>query len=323
MENTLTQNSPVEVLKRNKVIVLLLAVIIGMFVIGEFISSGFASFGHIKDILRTASFVGLCAIGQTMVILTGGIDLTIGSLISMGQIYGCLFVNGHDANTGWAFLLVLAIGAGFGIINGVGVSYIKISPLVMTLATSSLVNGVMLISINGAPRGVASPVLEHLGAGTALGLPAIVWIWLLMTIITLVFLRKTVIGRKIYHLGMNPLAAKFTGIRVRNLRTLVYTLSGALASMTGFLLAGNTSRAFLGSGNEYTMWSITAVVIGGTAMTGGKGGYLGTAAGAIIIIMLEGILTVVKMPEAGRRIANGIIVLVMIMIYYREKKNGK
>ncbi len=323
MANTLQHNSHIEVLKRNKIIVLLLAVIVGMFVIGEFLSSGFASFGHIKDILRTASFVGICAIGQTLVILTGGIDLTIGSLITMGQIYGCMFVNGYDANTGWAFLLVLLIGAGFGLLNGAGISFIRISPLVMTLATSSLVNGVILISINGAPRGVASPILEHIGARTTAGLPSILWVWIIMSAITLVFLRKTVVGRKIYHLGMNPTAAKFTGIKIRGLRTLVYTISGALSALTGFLLAGNTSRAFLESGTEYTMWSITAVVIGGTAMTGGKGGYLGTAAGAVIIIMLEGILTVVKMPEAGRKMANGIIVLIMIMIYYRKKKNGK
>lgn len=321
MEARMEQKSLIEVLKRNKVIVLLLAVIIFMFIVGEILSSGFASYGHVKDVLRTASFVGLCAIGQTLVILTGGIDLTVGSLITMGQIYGCLFINGYSANTGWAFLLVVLIGAVFGLVNGAGISFLKISPLVMTLATSSLVNGVMLISINGAPRGVASPVLEKIGAGTTMGLPSIVWVWLILTVVTLLFLKRTVVGRKIYHLGMNATAAKYTGIRTRGLRTLVYTLSGALSAFTGFLLAGNTSRAFLESGTEYTMWSITAVVIGGTAMTGGKGGYLGTAAGAIIIIMLEGILTVVKMPEAGRKMANGIIVLVMIMIYYRKKKN--
>ncbi len=314
------RKSVIEVLKQNKIIVLLLAVIIGMFLIGEMLSSGFSSAGHIKDILRTASFVGLCAIGQTLVILTGGIDLTVGSLITMGQIYGCLFINGYDSNTGWALLVVLAIGAGFGLINGVGISYLKISPLVMTLATSSLVNGVMLISINGAPKGVASSILEKVGAGSTFGLPSIIWVWLILTLLTLVFLRRTVLGRKIYHLGMNSTAAKYSGIRTNGLRTLVYVISGTLAAFTGFLLAGNTSRAFLESGSEYTMWSITAVVIGGTSMAGGIGGYLGTAAGAVIIIMLEGILTVVKMPEAGRKMANGIIVLIMIMIYYRKKK---
>ena len=315
------KRSVIDVLRQNKIIVLLLAVIVGMFIAGEILSSGFSSPAHIKDILRTASFVGLCAIGQTLVILTGGIDLTVGSLITMGQIYGCYFINGYDTNTWWALIVVLLIGAAFGLINGAGISFLNISPLVMTLATSSLVNGVMLISIHGAPRGVASPVLEKIGAGSSFGLPSIVWVWLILTAATLIFLRKSVLGRKIYHLGMNPTAAKFTGIRTKGLRTLVYVISSTLSALTGFLLAGNTSRAFLESGSEYTMWSITAVVIGGTSMAGGIGGYLGTAAGAIIIIMLEGILTVVQIPEAGRKMANGIIVLVMIMIYYRNKKS--
>ncbi len=323
IQQRINQQSIKDTVIRNKILVLLYLVIIAMFIIGEIISDGFASVSHIKDILRTAAFVGICSIGQTMVILTGGIDLSIGNLITMGQIYGCLFVNAQNSNTIWALLLVMLIGALFGLVNGLGVSYLNISPLVMTLATSSLVSGVMLISIKGAPKGLASPILERLGAGAFGGLPSIVWIWLLLTIITVLFLRGTVTGRKIYHLGMNPVAARFTGIKVKKLRSLVYALSGMIAALTGFLLSGNTSRAFLDSGKEYTMWSITAVVIGGTAMTGGKGGYVGTVAGALIIIMLEGILTVIKMPEAGRKMANGFIVLIMIMIYYRKKKNGK
>ena len=320
MAGSQLKGSVYQMVRQHMIIILLTAVIIGMLIIGDLVSPGFSSFGHVKDILRTASFVGICAIGQTMVILTGGIDLSIGALITMGQIYGCVFVNGSNANTGWAFLAVAAIGGLFGMINGSGVSVLKISPLVMTLATSSLVSGVTLISIQGAPRGVASPLLEKIGAGFCCGLPSIVWVWILLAIIVLLFLRKTVVGRKIYHLGMNVTAAKFTGIRTETLRTLVYAMSGMLSAVTGFLLAGNTSRAFLDSGKVYTMWSITAVVIGGTAMSGGSGGYAGTAAGAIIIIMLEGILTVIKMPESGRKIANGLIVLIMIMIYYRKKR---
>jgi ribose transport system permease protein len=240
----------------------------------------------------------------------------------MGQIYGCLFVNGSDPNTLGALIVIVLIGALFGTLNGIGISLLHISPLVMTLATSSLVNGVVLISINGAPNGVASPVLERIGAGAFGFLPSIVWVWILLTAVTLLFLNRTVIGRKIYHLGMSPAAAKYSGIKVSKLQTMVYVMSGSLSALTGFFLAGNTSRAFLESGNVYTMWSITAVVIGGTSMTGGKGGYLGTAAGAVIIIMLEGILTVIKIPEAGRKIASGLILLMMILLYYRKKRIG-
>ncbi len=307
-------------LQVQKIILLLLLVIAGMLVIGEIVSPGFSSFEHMKAVLRTASFVGLAAVGQTLVILTGGIDLTIASLITMGQIFGCLFIDGNDANLWWAVLLILLIGGFFGLISGVGVSYLKISPLVMTLAVSSLVNGVTLISINGAPRGRASAFLERLGAGSSAGMPSMFWIWMLFTIAVIFFLRKTVTGRQLYYLGTNDVAARYSGIRTNRIRTLAYVLSAMVSVLTGVLLAGNTARAFLGIGKEYTMWSITAVVIGGTSMAGGSGGYAGSAAGAIIIILLEGLLTVVKIPEAGRKIANGIIILVMIMIYYRKNK---
>jgi len=305
---------------QQKIILLLFAIIIGLFIIGELISPGFSSFKHFKDVVRTVSFVGVSAVGQTLVILTGGIDLTIGSLITMGQIFGCLFVKGDDANLLWAFLSILVLGGIFGIISVVGESYLKISPLVMTLAVSSLVDGVTLLVINGAPKGVASPILEKLGAGMTWGLPTMMWIWIGISIITIVFLRKTIIGRQIYYVGTNVTAAKFSGIKINKVRVLVYVLSGICSALTGLLLAGNTSRAFLDIGKEYTMWTITAVVIGGTSMAGGSGGYLGTAAGAFIIITLEGLLTVVNIPEAGRKIAMGLIILIMIMIYYRRDR---
>ncbi|HCG63740.1 MAG TPA: ABC transporter permease [Sphaerochaeta sp.] len=312
--------SMVNYFKQQKVILLLLCVIIGMLIIGEVLAPGFSSFKHIQTILRTASFVGLAAIGQTLVILTGGIDLTIASLITMGQIFGCLFVNASDANLWWSILLILLIGGGFGLISGLGVSYLKISPLVMTLAVSSLVNGVTLISVDGAPKGRASPILEKLGAGSIAGMPSMVWIWLILTLLVVLFLRKTILGRQVYHLGTNDIAARYSGIRTARVRTMVYVLSAMFSVLTGILLAGNTARPFLGIGKEYTMWSITAVVIGGTSMAGGSGGYLGSVAGTIIIIMLEGLLTVISIPEAGRKIANGLIILVMIMIYYRQNK---
>lgn len=309
-----------ETVKKQKILILLLCVIIGMIIIGEILAPGFSSFRHVQTILRTASFVGLAAIGQTLVILTGGIDLTIASLITMGQIFGCLFINASDANLWWAIPSILLIGGFFGLISGLGVSYLKISPLVMTIAVSSLVNGVTLISVSGAPKGRASPFLERMGAGSFSGMPSMVWIWIFMTILVVVFLRKSVVGRQIYHLGTNDVAARYSGIRTARVRTTVYVLSAMCSILTGILLAGNTARPFLGIGKEYTMWSITAVVIGGTSMAGGSGGYLGSAAGAIIIIMLEGILTVINIPEAGRKIANGLIILIMIMIYYRQNR---
>lgn len=152
------------------------------------------------------------------------------------------------------------------------------------------------------------------------GLPVIVILWGALSALCILFLRKTVFGRRVYYVGANEKAALLSGIRVNLVKIAVYAISGASATLTGALMAGYTQTAFLGIGNEYTMWSITAVVIGGTSLTGGKGGYAGTIAGAIILILLESLLTVMKIPEAGRRIANGLIILIMITIYFRQHR---
>lgn len=219
-------------------------------------------------------------------------------------------------------MAIVLIGGLFGAFSGIGVAYLKISPLVMTLAVGSLVTGITLIVSHGAPKGMASPVLRYIGVGNVLGIPMIVLLWVLLTGLVVLLLRSTAFGRKIYYVGASPRAAYLSGVKVNRVLVSAYAISGATSALTGALMAGYTQTAFLGIGNEYILWSITAVVIGGTALTGGKGSYLGTVAGAILLVLIESLLTVVQMPEAGRKIANGLIILIMIGIYYR-KKSGK
>jgi ribose transport system permease protein len=304
---------------QERMTVFLFGLIMVMFFIGEMVSRGFSSYEHVGAILRTASFLGIVSIGQTIAILTGGIDLSVGPIITMGNVFTCMFINGLNSNTFWALPAIILLGALFGACNGLGVAYLKISPLVMTLAIGSLVTGITLIFSHGAPKGLASPILRFLGVGSILnGLPVIVIVWAILSALFILLLRTTVYGRKIYYIGANEKAAFLSGVKVNFIKTLAYAISGASAALTGAFMAGYTQTAFLGIGNEYILWSITAVVIGGTSLTGGKGGYLGTIAGAIILVLLESILTVIRMPEAGRRIANGIIILVMISIYFRQ-----
>ena len=307
--------------QEKKMFLFLFGVIVAMFLLGDMVSHGFASPVHIGNILRTASFLGIVSIGQTLAILTAGIDLSVGPLITLGNVFVCMFANGVNLNTFWAIPAVILLGGLFGASNGVGITYLKISPLVMTLAIGSLVTGVTLIFSQGAPTGLASPLLRFLGVGNVLsGLPVIVIIWAILSVLCILFLHQTTFGRRIYYTGANERAAFLSGTRVHIVKIAVYAISGASAALSGALMAGYTQTAFLGIGNEYTMWSITAVVIGGTSLTGGKGSYVGTIAGAIILILLESLLTVMKMPEAGRRIANGLIILIMISIYFRQRK---
>ena len=309
-----------DLLSRNAIIFLLFLIVVLMFLFGEIVARGFLSLSHIGAILRTASFLGIVAIGQALIILTGGIDLSVGPLITMGNVFICMFMGGLDANNAWSLSAIILLGLAFGTVSGLGVAYLRISPLVMTLAVGSLVTGFTLIFSQGAPKGLASPFLREVGVGNLFGLfPTIVVIWAALSAIVIALLGRSVYGRKLYYTGANVKAATLSGIRVRLVKIIAYSLSGACAVLSGALMAGYTRTAFLGIGNEYTMWSIAAVVIGGTSLTGGKGGYVGTIAGGIILVLLESLLTVMNMPEAGRKIADGLIILIMITIYFRKR----
>lgn len=314
-----TRNRVSEVFSRNGVIIFPFILSLILFILGEVISDGFLEIHHVGAVLRTASFLGIVAIGQTLVIMTGGIDLSVGALITMGNVFICMFMDGLDSNNLWGFGAVLLLGLGFGLLNGLGVTFLRISPLVMTLAVGSLVTGVTLIFSQGAPKGLASPLLRQIGVGFVLDLiPIIVVIWVVLSILTIILLSATVYGRKLIYAGANARAASLSGVNVPVVKTITYVISGMTAVLAGTFMAGYTQTAFLGIGNEYVMWSITAVVIGGTSLMGGKGSYLGTIAGAILLVLMESILTLVRVPEAGRRIATGLIILIMITIYFRK-----
>ncbi|MDR1733095.1 MAG: ABC transporter permease [Synergistaceae bacterium] len=300
---------------------LLLSMIVVLFLVGNSVSEGFLSWRHAGVILRTASFVGVAAIGQTLVVLTGGIDLSVGALITMGNVFTCMFVNGQNENTLWAVPAVLLIGALFGVLSGLGVALLRISPMVMTMAAGAIVTGITLVATHGSPKGQASPILRVLGVGSRLNLPVTVWLWLILAVAATVVLRRTTFGRKIYCVGASETAATFSGIDVMSVTTRCYTISGVTAMIVGVMMAGYTETAFLGIGAEYTLSSITAVVIGGASMAGGRGDYLGTLLGAVLLVLIESLLTVMNIQEAGKKIVSGLVILTIIALYYRAEKN--
>jgi ribose transport system permease protein len=309
--------------KRNGIIIFLYVFIIVLFLIGRIISKDYLDPKHVGSILRTASFIGLVGIGQTLVILTGGIDISVGALVTMGNVFMCILQQGLDSNNLWSFVLIILLGMAVGTINGLGVSFLNIPPIVMTMAVGSLVTGFMLIISKGAPTGYASPLLHKIGVGYLFGsIPIVVIIWVILSIITLFLLSNSTYGRNLYLTGASNKVAHLSGVNVPIITTIAYALSGVLAVLAGALMAGYTLNAFLGIGDDYVMWSITAVVIGGTSLSGGKGGYIGTIAGAIILVLMESILTIVNVPDAGRQIINGLIILIMITIYFRKPRHS-
>jgi len=311
---------------KNKLLIFLsnniaFVILIVLLLLAQLFSPGYLSTKHLLGILRLSSFLGIASIAQMLTILTGGIDLSIASNISFAYILAAHYMNGSNENIIIALIIVIFIGLLIGSINAAGICFIKIPPFIMTLGMASVIKGVYMVFTKGTPKGSSAPFMSDLSNGRILGVfLGIVIIWGILSVITIFLLRKTSYGRKIYAIGANSIVANYSGINVTKVRFSVYVLSGIIAAITGFLLIGYTGQSYLGAGESYLNNTIAATVIGGTAIVGGKGSYSGTIAGSIIMIVLVDFLTIIDVPEAGRKMLLGILIIGILIIYQKINK---
>lgn len=291
-----------------------------MFLAAVIVSPGYLQSAHMSGLLKTASFLGIAAIGQTFAILLGDIDLSIANTITLGNVLGAQILMGSDANLVKAFVIILLAGLLIGIGNGIGIRYLKLDPFIMTLGMSSVIEGVFMIYTQGAPKGKTSPFMSSLCKATGVGfLTGVFLIWIVLVVIAIFVMKKTTFGRNVFAVGANKTAARFSGINTTKIYFIVYMISAVLAIFSGFLLVGYTGTSYLDVGVDYNDNSIASVIIGGTAVTGGRGGYLGTLAGVMIMVMLVDFLTIVNISEAGRQIIQGGIIIVLLLLYNRDR----
>jgi ribose transport system permease protein len=212
-------------------------------------------------------------------------------------------------------------GVALGLLNGVGVAYLRIPSMIITLATNAVAQGLMVVYSGGfSPRDFASPPMRYLATGFAVpGLPNAVIMWAIIGGITVFLLSRTTFGRAVYGIGNRERAAYLSGINTRRIVMTVFAISGGLSGFGGVLLAGYASKAAQSMGDEYLLPAIAAVVLGGTNILGGRGTYLGTVAGVILITLLRSILNVMQMPEAGRQVIYGLVIIGMLLLYGRER----
>jgi ribose transport system permease protein len=306
---------------------LILAVV--LFLLSGLLPNGFGSDldvarAQATNILRLAVFLGVIAAGQTLVIISGseGIDLSAGSVVTLTAILTYILVNGSDARVLLALLVVLAVGALIGFINGVGITFLKISPFVMTLGMAGVVTGAIIVITHGNVTGKVAPIMTRLIArplSPSLQIPNAVIIWLLFGVLMWLLLERTTFGRHLFAIGVNRVTAKLSGVNVTRTNLLTYSLAGALAGFGGFLLVGNTGVVHLQLGQPFLFPSIAAVAVGGTLLSGGKGSYWGTMAGAIVLTLITSLLTTMQMPESVRRMVLGGTLLILISIYGRQR----
>ncbi|MEN4011092.1 MAG: ABC transporter permease [Chloroflexota bacterium] len=276
------------------------------------------------NIIRLAVFLGVIAAGQTLVIISGfeGIDLSAGAIVTLTAILTYVTVNGDNNRVLPALLISLLAGGIVGFFNGVGITFLKISPFVMTLGMSGVVTGLIIIINHGNVSGKVAPIMTRLIArpiSPDIPIPNAIIIWIIFGILMWLLLERTSFGKNLFAIGVNRVTAKLSGVDVTRTNLAVYTLAGALAGFGGFLVVGNTGVVFIALGQPFLFPSIAAVAVGGTLLSGGKGSYWGTMAGAIVLTLITSLLTTMQMPDAVRRMVLGATLLIMISIYGRQR----
>lgn len=294
-----------------------------LFGLGEWVRPGFIAPASVFAILTVAVFVGLVAAGQTFVILIGGIDLSVPWVLNAAAILLATSSLGQNGRALFALTLTLAMGLGVGVLNGLGIAFLGVPAVVMTLAMNGIMEGLTLGFSGGmtceACASYAPPLVQSLAHGHAFGLPAALWLWLAITLIVSFILGATVFGRVTYAIGTNARASALAGVRVRAVIVGLYALSGFFAALAGVMLVGFGGQASLGMGEPFLFQSIAAVVIGGTSILGGRGHYVGSVAGSIALVTLMSVLLAMNMPEFGRSIIYGVIILALLLLYGREQ----
>jgi ribose transport system permease protein len=293
--------------------------IIVLLAIGSFYSPSFLSPEYLLQQLKVASFLGVIATGMMIVILLGQIDLSVPWSVAVGGMMACAAAAYGPAGEILAIPFGIICGMAIGLANGIGVAYLRIPSMIITLATNAVAQGLMVVYTGGfSPQDSATSAMRYLATGFLLpGIPNAVLIWLIVGAATVFVLTRTAFGRCVYGIGNRERAAYLSGVNTRQVVLIAFIASGALSAFGGSLLAGYASKAAQSMGDTYLLPSIAAVVLGGTSILGGRGSYLGTVAGVILITLLQSILSVMQMPEAGRQIIYGLVIIAMLLLYGR------
>ncbi|RWG20896.1 MAG: ABC transporter permease [Mesorhizobium sp.] len=295
------------------------ACIVILLLLGSLYSRSFLSPEYLLQQLKVASFLGVIATGMMLVILLGQIDLSVPWSVATGAMMACAAAAYGPVGVALAIPFGVLCGVAIGIVNGVGVAYLRIPSMIITLATNAVAQGLMVVYTGGfSPQDSATAAMRYLATGfTIPGVPNAVIIWALIGAVMVFVLTRTSFGRVVYGIGNRERAAYLSGIDTRRVVLIAFAVSGGLSAFGGVLLAGYASKAAQSMGDAYLLPSIAAVVLGGTSILGGRGSYLGTVAGVILITLLQSILSVMQMPEAGRQIIYGVVIVAMLLLYGR------
>ena len=297
-----------------------------LLLVGSLYSKNFLSTDYLLLQLQIASFLGVVATGAMLVILLGGIDLSVPWLVTVGGMMSTAAA-GWWGDTGAALAIPfgIACGAALGLVNGIGVAYLRVPSMIFTLGINAVAQGLIVLQTGGfAPQDKATPAMHLLATGRSfLGLPNALLVWAAVGGATLFLLHRTTLGRSVYAIGNRERAAYLSGVDTRRVVLLCFVIAGACSAAAGVLLTGYSTKAYQAMGDAYQLPAIAAVVLGGTNILGGRGSYLGTVVGVVLITLLQSILSVVQISEMGRQVTYGLVIIGMLLVYGRGRRHSE
>ncbi len=288
-----------------------------MLVVALLVAATTANFfdpGNLSNLILQVSIVAIIAIGSTIVIFTGGIDLSPGSMIALMTVVFASAVKLWGLSFPLAVALVILIGLALGALNGILVAYVRIPSFIVTLAGLSMFRGLAFMFNNGSPVFQVSPALERIFYGTLAGIPLPLFYLIALYAAAFWFLRWTTIGRSIYAVGGNPNAARLSGIDVQRIQLIAFTLAGLMAAIGAFLMAARLNSGSPNYGVGLELSAIAAAIIGGASLAGGRGNILNTVIGAMTIVIVQNGLNLNAVPTSAQNVITGLIILLAVGI---------
>jgi ribose transport system permease protein len=297
-------------------LVMLSVILVLLLILCQIVSPGYLSAERIGTILQFSAPLAFLAAGQTLCMLTAGIDLSVAATATAAAY---IMAGQASRGTGTALAIALLVGLVVGLVNGIGVGIFRVNPLIMTLGMASIVSGYLTVSAQSFVTGVplVPDFVRELAVGNLLGaaVPKSLLLWVPVAALILFGLRYSGYGRMLYAVGDNPIACRLAGVRVWQVLLVTYILCALLAAVGGVLYVGVINAADLQLVSPYLLPSVAAVVIGGTSIFGGIGGYSGTILGAIILVVLDSLLTLLDASQAVKQILYGLIILGLAWLY--------
>jgi ribose transport system permease protein len=317
------RRGPLDLGDARRTVAVVWVVVVLVYLLMLLIRPNLAGISSMQTIVSLAAITAVAGLGQGTVVFGGGIDMSIPWVLSSSAILFTSVSGGSNDRSLLGAAVAVLFGAAMGMINGFGVSFFGIHPVVMTLALSAILEGSALGWTGGAVTGSPPPAIAHFMKGSAGSMPAVIPALIILTVIVCFVHRQTRFGREYQAVGLNPAASRLAGVRSKGIIIATYMISGVSAALAGMMLSGLAGQSYLAMGSPYLLMSVAVVALGGAAFAGGRGHFLGTLGGAILLSMLVTLLMTFQLPEAVRTIVQGFVILVAVVfasIEFRQRR---